>query len=127
MGGGERAFSPRPSPITHYEFEMADWHDVAAASEMPAGSRRTLDIDGRALLVINLDGEFFAVEDLCTHDGGDLGSGDIDGDQIVCPRHGARFCIRTGEVKAPPAYEDILTFPVRVHDGMVQVMDEPAG
>jgi 3-phenylpropionate/trans-cinnamate dioxygenase ferredoxin subunit len=104
---------------------MAEWIDVAKAGEFPAGTSVTVDLDGLVVAVFNVDGEFYAIEDLCTHDGGDLASGDLEGDEIVCPRHGARFNVRTGEVLAPPAYEDVRTFPVRVQDGMVQVRDEP--
>lgn len=100
---------------------MPDWFDVARADEIPSGTARAAEVEGTPIAVVNVDGEFFAVEDLCTHDGGDLATGDVEGDEIVCPRHGARFCVRTGAVKAPPAYEDILTFPVRVEGGVVQV------
>lgn len=103
---------------------MAEWVDVAKAEEFPAGTSVTVDLDSGVVAVFNVDGEFHAIEDLCTHDGGDLASGDLEGDEIVCPRHGARFSVRTGEVLAPPAYEDVRTFSVRVQDGMVQVKDE---
>lgn len=106
---------------------MTEWYDVAPVAEIPPGRCRTVEVDGRPIAVVNLEGEFYAIEDLCTHDGGDLASGDIEGEQIVCPRHGARFSVKTGAVLAPPAYEDVLTFPVRVYDGMVQVTDEPVG
>ncbi|MBT6522881.1 MAG: Rieske 2Fe-2S domain-containing protein, partial [Methylococcales bacterium] len=65
----------------------------------------------------------YALEDVCTHDGGDIASGQVEGDEIICPRHGARFCIKTGQVKSAPAYEDIESFPIRIEDGMVQVRD----
>lgn len=100
---------------------MADWFDVARADDVPPGTAYAADVEGTFIAVVNVDGAFFAVEDLCTHDGGDLATGDVEGDEIVCPRHGARFCVRTGAVKAPPAYEDIRTFPVRVEGGVVQV------
>lgn len=103
---------------------MPPWIDVAPAADIPPGSCRTLELNGTPIAVFNLGGEFYAIEDVCTHDGGDLASGDIEGDVIVCPRHGARFSIKTGEVLAPPAYEDVATFPVRVESGMVQVEDE---
>lgn len=103
---------------------MAGWIEVAAADEIPPGACRTMEVDGKWVAVFNLGGEFYAIEDVCTHDGGDLASGEIDGDAIVCPRHGARFCIKTGEVLSPPAYEDVPTYPVRVQDGKVQVRDE---
>ena len=102
---------------------MSDWVDVAPAAEFAPGTWRSVEIEGTTIAVFQLDGEFHAIEDVCTHDGGILTGGSIEGDEIVCPRHGARFSIRTGEVRAPPAYEDVATFPVRVASGIVQVRD----
>jgi 3-phenylpropionate/trans-cinnamate dioxygenase ferredoxin subunit len=65
--------------------------------------------------------EFFAVEDICTHDGAELTGGAVEGAEIVCPRHGARFCLRTGRALTPPAYEPIRVFETRVTDGHVWV------
>ncbi len=100
---------------------MAEWIDVARVDELTPGNRKIIMTDVAEIVVFNLDGDFFAIEDVCTHDGGELASGLRDGDQIICPRHGARFCIRTGKVLTPPAYEDIETFPVRVDQGVVQI------
>ncbi len=102
---------------------MADWTDVAALEDLPAGTWRSLDVDGTAVAVFNVDGTLYAIEDVCTHDGGILTGGSIEHDVIVCPRHGARVSIRTGEVLGPPAYEDVPTFPVRVAAGRVEVRD----
>jgi len=102
---------------------MSDWIDVAPLRHWSTGEWRSLDIDGTQVAVFNLDGEYYAIEDRCTHDGGTLTGGTVDGEQIVCPRHGARFSIRTGAVLAPPAYEGVATFPLRIRDGMVQVRD----
>lgn len=103
---------------------MADWVDVARIEELPPGTARVIDVDGAMVAVFNLDGEYYAIEDICTHDGGELASGALEGEEIVCPRHGARFNIKTGAVTAPPAYEPVATFPVRVHEGAVQVRDD---
>jgi 3-phenylpropionate/trans-cinnamate dioxygenase ferredoxin subunit len=103
---------------------MADWVNVAPAQELLPGTWRVVDVEGALIAVFNLDGQFYAIEDVCTHDGGVLTGGEIEGEVIVCPRHGAKFSIKTGAVLAPPAYESIETFPVRVEDGMVQVKDE---
>lgn len=103
---------------------MSDWIDVARSEELPPGARKVVDVDGVAVAVFNLGGEYYAIEDVCTHDGGELASGEVEGDVIVCPRHGARFSIKTGAVLAPPAYEPVATFAVRVHDGVVQVRDD---
>lgn len=102
---------------------MSDWVDVAAAEEFPPGARRVVDVDGVQILVVNLDGAYFALEDVCTHDGTPIGEGDVHGDEITCPRHGARFCLRTGRALCAPAYEPIPTFPVRISAGIVQVRD----
>lgn len=102
---------------------MSDWQDVARVDELPPGVHRVVDVDGVMVAVFNVDGGYYAIEDVCTHDGGTLTGGSVAGEQIVCPRHGARFSIKTGAVLAPPAYEPINTFPVRVHAGRVQVRD----
>ena len=103
---------------------MSDWITVARTDEVPPGKWQVADVDGTAVVVFNVDGEFYAIEDVCTHDGGQLTGGHVEGDQIVCPRHGARFCVRTGEALTAPAYEPTAKFPVRVEDGQVQVRDD---
>ena len=70
---------------------------------------------------VNLDGQFYAVEDVCTHDGGPLGEGKLDGCELICPRHGARFDVRTGAATRMPAIEPAPTYAVRVEDGDVLV------
>ncbi len=103
---------------------MSDWVDVASVEDFPAGSRHAVDVDDVPIIVFNLDGQYFAIEDVCTHDYSSLDDGELDGEEIICPRHGARFNVRTGEALTAPAYEAIATFPVRVHDGSVQVKDD---
>ena len=103
---------------------MSDWIAVANVEELAPGAYRTVDAGGTPVVVFNLDGEFFAIEDVCTHDGGELAGGTLLGDEIVCPRHGARFCIRTGEARSAPAFEPTATFPVRVENGVILVRDE---
>jgi len=102
---------------------MSDWVDVALESELTPGTWRSVDVDGTKIAVFNLDGVYYAIEDVCTHDGGILTGGTVERDEIVCPRHGARFSIKTGAVLAPPAYEEVATFPVRIEAGKVQVKD----
>jgi 3-phenylpropionate/trans-cinnamate dioxygenase ferredoxin subunit len=97
---------------------------VARADELQPGAWRTADVDGTPIVVFNLGGALYAIEDVCTHDGGQLTGGHVEGDEIVCPRHGARFSIRTGEALTAPAYEPTATFPVRVEDGEIQVRDD---
>ena len=103
---------------------MSDWVTVARADEIGPGEWRAADVDGARIAVFNLDGEYHAIADVCTHDAGQLTGGFVEGDVIVCPRHGARFSIRTGEALSAPAYEPTDIFPVRVLDGNVQVRDD---
>jgi 3-phenylpropionate/trans-cinnamate dioxygenase ferredoxin subunit len=103
---------------------MADWVNVAKVEDFPLGAIRTVEIDGTLIVVFNLDGRYYAVEDVCSHEAESLSNGTIEGEAIVCPRHGARFSIRTGVALSPPAYEPVATFPVQVDDGIVRVRDD---
>ncbi len=106
---------------------MNEWIDIAPQADFTAGEARTVETDETTIAVVNLDGEYFAFENVCTHEGWEfLGCGIpadelIKGDEIMCPRHGACFAIRTGEARTPPAYEPLQTYPVRIEHGMVQV------
>ena len=103
---------------------MSEWVDVAREAELAPGAWRIVDVDGTQVVVFNIDSEYYAIEDVCTHDGGQLTGGTVEGDEIVCPRHGARFCIRTGAALTAPAYEPTAKFPLRVENGMIQVRDD---
>ncbi len=100
------------------------WVDVCKVEELAPGDHRVLDLEGTDVAVFNLGGKFYAIEDRCTHDGAEIASGKLEGDAIVCPRHGARFCIKTGKALTPPAYEDLHVFPVRVENGKLWVRDD---
>jgi len=100
---------------------MSEWIDVCGVEELPPGERKIISTEAAEIALFNLEGEFYAIEDVCTHDGGELTSGRCDGDQIICPGHGARFCIRDGKALTPPAYENIESFPVRLQDGKIQL------
>lgn len=100
---------------------MSEWINVAKVADFKSGSWHAFDLEEISILVFNLNGNFYAIQNVCTHDGGTLSEGHLEGDEIVCPRHGAHFCVRTGAVTQPPAYEDVTTFPVRVVDDTVQV------
>jgi len=103
---------------------MSDWLTVAKVGELAPGSHRVIDVDGASVAVFNVGGEYYAIEDVCSHDGGQLTGGFVEGDQVVCPRHGARFSIKTGEALCAPAYEPTAKFPVRVENGVIQVRDD---
>lgn len=97
------------------------WVRAAPAASIPPGDYATVEVDGVFVAIFNVGGEFLAVEDVCTHDGGGLAGGAIEGDQVICPRHGARFCLRTGAALSPPAYEPVRRYETRVIDGDVEV------
>lgn len=103
---------------------MTDWTRVCTTTELLPGEYRVVDHDGTQIAVFNYDGEFYAIEDVCTHDGGELTGGVLDGPLIECPRHGARFDIRTGGARCPPAYEPTAKFPVKVEAGIVYTRDD---
>ena len=103
---------------------MSAWVDVGRTEDILPGQPLHVEVDGTAIAVFKLEQSFYAIEDVCTHDGGRLAGGCVEDDVIVCPRHGARFSIRTGEALSAPAYEPTATFPVRIDNGMVQVRDD---
>ena len=94
---------------------------VARADDLRAGEKKIVEVNGALVVVINLEGKFYALEDVCTHDGGPLGEGKLDGCELICPRHGARFDVRTGAATRMPAIEPAPTYEVRVQDGDVWV------
>jgi 3-phenylpropionate/trans-cinnamate dioxygenase ferredoxin subunit len=103
---------------------VSDWITVAKVGELPPGKWRAVDADDARIVVFNLGGEYYAIEDVCTHDGGQLTGGTIEGEEIICPRHGARFSVKTGAALCAPAYEPTAKFPVRVKNGEIQVRDD---
>lgn len=103
---------------------MSDWVDLIAETALAEGENIVVDVDGTDIALFKIQGSFYAIEDICSHDGAEIASGLLDGDEIICPRHGARFCIKTGAVKSPPAYEAIKCFPVRIDNNTVQVRDD---
>jgi 3-phenylpropionate/trans-cinnamate dioxygenase ferredoxin subunit len=103
---------------------MSEWIDVASQNALSEGEHVVVDVDGVDVAVFNLEGSFYAIEDVCSHDGAEIASGELQGGEIICPRHGARFCVKTGQVKSAPAYEDIACFKVRIENQRVQVRDD---
>ena len=93
---------------------MSDYVSVARMNELKPGEKKTVEVAGIPIVLINLDGEFYALEDICTHDGGPLGEGELAGDHLVCPRHGAHFDVRTGDALTLPAFEAAPTYQVRI-------------
>jgi 3-phenylpropionate/trans-cinnamate dioxygenase ferredoxin subunit len=101
--------------------EQVDFVPVAPVEELENGDRLFVEIDQQPIVVFNIAGQYFAIGDVCTHDDGPLGDGDLEGYSIHCPRHGAVFDVRTGQVLALPAVVDIPAYPVRIVDGQIEV------
>ncbi len=97
------------------------WIDIGAAAAVSENTALLAEIEGEPVLVVRCGAELYALEDRCTHDGQALGEAPIEDCQIVCPRHGARFCLRTGEALTPPAYEPLRTYAVREEAGRVLI------
>jgi 3-phenylpropionate/trans-cinnamate dioxygenase ferredoxin subunit len=102
--------------------------DLCPADDIPEGAREVFEIAGRWVAVFCVSGRFYAIDDVCTHDGNTLTEDaqgrpvPLDGYEIECPRHGARFDIRDGRALTAPAYRDVRRYEVRVVDGMLQIM-----
>lgn len=94
---------------------------VATRNEIPPGSTKRVTSGGTALLICNVDGEFYAIEDVCTHDGGPLDQGELEGCRIMCPRHGALFDVTTGAALTLPAVIPLETYAVRTEGDDVLV------
>lgn len=93
---------------------MAEFVKVANCSEVPPGGKKLVDVGGRAIAVFNVGGSFYAMDDVCTHDGGPLDEGELQGAEIRCPRHGARFDVRTGKALCFPAFTPVPTHRVEL-------------
>jgi 3-phenylpropionate/trans-cinnamate dioxygenase ferredoxin subunit len=104
---------------------MPESIQVAVRAELPPGSKKLVDLDGRAIAVFNIDGEYFAIDDVCTHDGGPLAEGELEGSEIRCPRHGARFDVRSGRALCLPAVEPVATHSVEIRgEGIFVSIDD---
>ena len=106
---------------TTFDETKAEFVEIAPVSELPNGERLFIEVGDRSIVIFNIAGQYFAIGDVCTHDDGPVGEGNIEGFNIVCPRHGAEFDIRTGKAVQMPAVVDIPAYPVRVVDGMIQI------
>jgi 3-phenylpropionate/trans-cinnamate dioxygenase ferredoxin component len=101
--------------------EQCEFVEVAEAAELGNGERIFVQIDELSIVIFNIAGQYYAIGDVCSHDDGPLGDGELEAYAIVCPRHGARFDVRTGKVISLPAVVDIPAYPIRVVDGQIEV------
>ena len=106
---------------TTFEESKVEFLEIAPASELPNGERLFVEVGGRQIVIFNIAGQLFSIGDVCSHDDGPVGEGEIEGFNIVCPRHGGEFDVKTGKAMQLPAVVDIPAYPVRVADGMIQI------
>jgi len=104
-----------------FDESKAEFVEIAPASELPNGERLFVEIGDKPIVIFNVAGQLFAIGDVCTHDDGPLGDGDVEGHHVVCPRHGAEFDIRTGKAISMPAVVDIPAYPVQIREGNIFV------
>ena len=104
---------------------MTTLYKVATRADLPPGGKVLADVDGRAIAVFNVDGAYYAIDDVCTHDGGPLAEGDLVGCEIMCPRHGAKFDVRTGKALCFPAFEPVARHTVETRgDDILVALDD---
>ena len=106
---------------TQLDPSKLDYIEIAPVDQIPDGERLFVELSGKSIMLFNLAGKIFAIGDVCSHDNGPVGDGEIEKNEIICPRHGARFDISTGKATSLPAMVDIPAYPVRVVEGMVQI------
>jgi 3-phenylpropionate/trans-cinnamate dioxygenase ferredoxin subunit len=93
---------------------MAQWVKVAAVSDLAPGEKKQISVEGVEVALFNVNGEYYAIEDVCTHDGAPLAHGRFRGEEITCPRHGARFNVKSGAALCMPAFEPVETYQVKI-------------
>lgn len=106
---------------TSLDESKVEFAEIVPASELPNGERLFVDIGDKPIVIFNIAGQFFAIGDVCSHDEGPLGDGTVEGNNVVCPRHGGEFDIRSGQAVQMPAVVDIPAYPVQVRDGVIFV------
>jgi len=100
---------------------MPEFIKVATIDEITPGQARLVELNGNEVALFNLGGQFYAIDNNCTHVGGPLCEGEISGSEVVCPWHGAAFDITTGQAVGPPAIEAVRSYNLRVEDGQVEI------
>lgn len=100
---------------------MSGWLDVGAAGDLGEGATLSAEVDGLPIVIVRCGSELYAVEDRCTHDGESFAGAEVESCELICPRHGSRFDLRTGDALTPPAYEPLRTYAAREQNGRILV------
>ncbi|MFQ6020044.1 MAG: Rieske (2Fe-2S) protein [Dehalococcoidia bacterium] len=100
---------------------MADFVKVAGLREVPQGEMKIVELDGKPVVLANVDGQIYAFGGECTHKGGPLGEGELEGDTVICPWHGGEFDVKTGDVLGPPPEESVPSYQVQVEGDDIKI------
>jgi NAD(P)H-dependent nitrite reductase small subunit len=100
---------------------MAQFVKVATTDEIAPGTGKQVEVNGKQIALFNVDGSFYAIDNTCTHRGGPLAEGLVEGEEVTCPWHGARYNVKTGAVLSPPAPKGVVTYNVRAQGNEVEV------
>jgi nitrite reductase/ring-hydroxylating ferredoxin subunit len=100
---------------------MAEFVRIASIDELPAGRARLVEVNGKEIALFNIDGSYHAIDNTCTHVGGPLCEGELDGTEVTCPWHGAVFDVTSGRVLGPPAPESVSRYNVRVQGSDIEI------
>ena len=100
---------------------MGQFMKVASVSEVPSGGAKLVEAAGKEIALFNLGGTLYAIDNVCTHAGGPLAEGTVEGEQVECPWHGARFNVKTGAALAPPAPGGVSAYAVRVNGPDIEI------
>ena len=95
---------------------MGNLVNVGKTSDIPEGEMKLVEVEEERILLSNIGGNFYAIGEVCSHADGPLSDGDIDGSEVECPFHGARFNLKTGLNTSPPAYEPVPCYPVSIQN-----------
>ncbi len=100
---------------------MGSFHKVAEVKDVAPGSCKAIELSGQQIALFNIGGTFYAIGDACTHRGGSLSEGAVEGDKVTCPLHGAQFDVTTGKNLTPPAPGEVPSYNVRVEGSEIQI------
>ncbi len=100
---------------------MANPVKVAQVADLAPGECKTIEVDGRSIALFNVNGTFYAIDNQCSHVGGPLGEGELIGEEVTCPWHGAQFNVTSGKMLSPPARSDVQCYRGKIAGADVQV------
>ncbi len=111
----------RRCQVKGYDDAQYDFFELVPVEELLDGERLFIELNGTPIVIFCLADEFYAIRDECSHEALEIGDGELEGYELICPHHGARFDLRTGEALSLPAVEAVPVYPLRVREGMLEL------